>query len=73
MRTEVDLTRLTPGQREVLTALARRLSKNEVERLLLHLAEATTCSGEVISKAAKQAILDRAKAVTEELERKHAA
>jgi hypothetical protein len=34
MRTEVDLTKLTPYQREVLAALVRRLSKNEVVRLL---------------------------------------
>ena len=71
MRTEVDLTRLTPRQREVLTALARRLSKNEVERLL-QIVEAATRSGVVISEAVKQAV-DRAKAVIEELERKHAA
>jgi len=72
MRTEVDdLTRLTPRQREVLTALARRLSKNEVERLL-QIVEATTRSGGVISDAVKQAV-DRAKAVIEELERKPAA
>jgi DNA-binding NarL/FixJ family response regulator len=72
MRTEVDLTRLTPRQREVLTALARRLSKNEVERLL-QIVEATIPSAGVISEATKRAILDRAKAVIEELERKHAA
>lgn len=34
MRTEVDLTKLTPYQREVLTALVRPLSKNDVVRLL---------------------------------------
>ena len=67
MRTEVDLTKLTPYQREVLTILARRLSKNEVERLL-HLVEAMTGSVGVISEAVKQAV-DRAKAVIEELER----
>ena len=71
MRTEVDLTKLTPYQRGVLTALAQRLSKNEVERLL-QLVEATTRSGGVISEAVKQAV-DRAKAAIEELERKHAA
>lgn len=38
---KIDLTKLTPYQREVLTALARRLSKNDVMRLL-HLAELTT-------------------------------
>ena len=54
MRTEVDLTRLTPRQREVLTALARRLSKNEVERLL-QIVAAATCSGGVISEAVKTA------------------
>jgi hypothetical protein len=43
MRTEVDLTKLTPYQREVLTALVRRLSKNEVVRLL-QVVEATTPS-----------------------------
>ena len=34
MRTEVDLTKLTPYQREVLTALVRPPSKNGVVRLL---------------------------------------
>ena len=68
MRTEVDLTKLTPYQREVLTALVRPLSKNEPMRLL-QIVEATT----VISEATKQAILDRAKAVIEELERERAA
>jgi hypothetical protein len=29
MRTEVDLTKLTPRQREMLTAFVRPLSKNE--------------------------------------------
>ena len=71
MQTEVDLTRLTPRQREVLTSLARRLSKNEVERLL-HLVETMTGSVGVISKAVKQAI-DRANAVIEESERNRAA
>ena len=71
MRTEVDLTKLTPYQREVLTILARRLSKNEVERLL-HLVEAMTGSVGVISEAVKQAV-DRAKAVIEESELKRAA
>ena len=56
MRTEVDLAKLTPYQREVLTALARRLSKNEVVRLL-HFAEATTRSSGVVSEAAKHAVL----------------
>ena len=50
MRTEVDFTKLTPYQREVLTALARRLSKNEAKRFL-QIAEATTRSGGVITKA----------------------
>ena len=72
MRTEVDFAKLTPYQREVLTALARRLSKKEVERLL-QIVEATIPSAGVISEATKQAILDRAKAVIEELERKYAA
>ena len=72
MRTEVDLTKLTPYQREVLTALARPPSKNELMRLL-HLAEATLRSTGVISEAAKQAVLDRAKAIIEELERGPAA
>ena len=39
--TDFDLTKLTPCQREVLTVLARRLSTNELERLL-YVAEATT-------------------------------
>ena len=59
MRTEVDLTKLTPRQRQVLTILARRLSKNEVARLV----EAR--SSGVMSEAMKQAILDRAKAAIE--------
>ena len=59
MRTEVDLTKLTPRQRQVLTILARRLSKNEVAQLV----EAR--SGGVMSEAMKQAILDRAKAAIE--------
>ncbi|MGA8294347.1 MAG: hypothetical protein WB820_18025 [Rhodoplanes sp.] len=72
MRTEVDLTRLTPRQREVLTALAQRLSKNEVERLL-QIVEAATRSGVVISEAVKQAVDRAKKAVIEELKRKRAA
>jgi len=71
MRTEVDLTRLTPRQREVLTALALRLSKNEVERLL-QIVAAATYSGGVISEAVKQAI-DLANAVIEKSELKRAA
>ena len=68
MRTEVDRTKLTPYQREVLISLARRLSKNEVERLL-HVVEAMTGSaGEIVKQA-----VDRAKAVIEELECKRAA
>ena len=47
MRTGVDRTKLTPYQREVLISLARRLSKNEVERLL-HVVEAMTGSAGVI-------------------------
>jgi hypothetical protein len=43
MRTEVDLTKLTPHQREVLTDLVRRLSKNEAVRLL-QIVDATTRS-----------------------------
>jgi hypothetical protein len=72
MRTEVDLTKLTPYQREVLTALVRRLSKNEVVRLL-QIVEATTPSAGVFSEATKQAILRRAEAVIEELERERSA
>ena len=68
MRTEVDLTKLTPHQREVLTDLVQRLSKNEVVQLL-QIVEATTPSAGVFSEATKQAILDRAEAVVEELER----
>ena len=52
MRIKVDLTKLTRRQREVLTALARRLSKNEIEQLV----EATTRSGGVIGEAVKQAV-----------------
>jgi DNA-binding CsgD family transcriptional regulator len=40
MITEADLAKLTHRQREVLTALARQLSSDEVARLL-HIAEAT--------------------------------
>jgi hypothetical protein len=72
MRTEVDLTKLTPHQREMLTGLFRLLSKNEVARLL-KIVEATTPSAGAFSEAAKQAILDRAKAVIEELERERTA
>ena len=72
MLTEVDLTRLTSRQREVLTALARRLSKNEVERLL-QIVEAAARSGVVISEAVKQAVDRAKKAVIEELKRKRAA
>jgi DNA-binding NarL/FixJ family response regulator len=72
MRTEVDLTKLTPYQREVLIALVRPLSKNEVTRLL-QIVEATIPSAGVFSEATKQAILDRAEAVIEELERELAA
>ena len=72
MRTEVDLTKLTPYQREVLTALVRRLSKNEVVRLL-QIVEATTPSARVFSEATKQAILDCVEAVIEELQRDCAA
>jgi hypothetical protein len=72
MRTEVDLTKLTPYQREVLTAFVRPLSKNEVV-WLLQIVEATTPLAGVFSEATKQAILDRAEGVIEELEREHAA
>ena len=72
MRTEVDLTKLTPRQREVLTAFVRPLSKNEVMRLL-QIVEATIPSAGGFSEATKQAVLHRAKAVIEELERKYAA
>lgn len=56
----------------MLTGLLRLLSKNEVARLL-KIVEATTPSAGVFSEAAKQAILDRAKAVIEELERERTA
>ena len=56
----------------MLAAIVRPLSKNEVVRLL-QIVEATIPSAGVISEAMKQAILDRAKAVIEELEREHAA
>jgi hypothetical protein len=48
------------------------LSKNELMRLL-QIVDATTPSAGAISEATKQAILDRAKAVIEELERERAA
>jgi hypothetical protein len=72
MRTEVDLTKLTPYQREVLTAFVRPLSKNEVVRLL-QIVEATIPSAGVFSEATKQAILDQAKAIIEKLQREDAA
>ena len=72
MHTEVDLTKLTPYQREVLTALVQPLSRNEFMRLL-QVVEAMTPSAGAISEATKQAVLDRAKAIIEELERKRAA
>jgi hypothetical protein len=56
----------------VLTAIARRPSKSEVVRLL-QIAEATTPSAVAISEGTMLAILDRAEAVIEELEREHAA
>ncbi|MGB8525818.1 MAG: hypothetical protein WCD75_03040 [Rhodoplanes sp.] len=71
MRTEVDLTKLTPRQREVLTALVQAPAKEVVR--LLQIVEATIPSAGVISEATKQAILDRAKAVIGKLEREHAA
>jgi hypothetical protein len=69
MRTEVDLTKLTPYQREVLTALVRPPVKNVVVRLQ-RIVEAMTSA---FSEATKQAVLHRAKAVIEELEREFAA
>ena len=62
MHTEVDLTKLTSYQREMLTALVRPLSKNELMRLL-QMVEVTTG----ISEATKQAVLDHANAVIKEL------
>ena len=64
MRTEIALTKLTPYQREVLTALVRRISKNEVMRLL----EATTGSAGGISEVTMRAVRDHAHAVIEELQ-----
>ncbi len=64
MRTEIDLTKLTPYQREVLTALVRQMSKNEVVRLL-QVVEATTGSAGGISEATMRAVLDHAHAVIE--------
>ena len=55
-----------PYQREVLIALVRPLSKNEVTRLL-QIVEATIPSAGVFSELTKQAILDRAEAIIEEL------
>ena len=71
MRTHVDLKKLTPRQREVLIALVRSLSKNELLRLL-QVVEGTIPSGVVISEAMKQAVLDRAEALIKELERERA-
>ena len=72
MRTHVDLTKLTTYQREVLTAFVRSLSKNEVVQLL-QTVEATIPSAGIFSEATKQAILDHAEAIIEELQREHAA
>jgi hypothetical protein len=62
IKTEVDLTKPTPCQREVLTALARQLSNNEITRLL-HIAEAiTNIDSEALLRAyatAQEAFLDR--------------
>ena len=41
IKTEADLAKLTARQREVLTAIARQLSKDKVSQFL-HVAEATT-------------------------------
>ena len=65
--TEIDLTKLTPYQREVLTALVRQISKNEVVRLL-QVVEATTGSAGGINEATMRAVRDHAHAVIEELE-----
>ena len=71
MQTEVDLMKLTPHQREVLTALVRTLPKSEMARLL-KVVEMVTPSPGVVSEATKQAVLERSKAVIEELERERA-
>jgi DNA-binding NarL/FixJ family response regulator len=69
IKTEADLARLTHRQREVLTALARRLSNNEVARLL-HIAEATpNIDAEALLRAfaTAQEALSRSESSTTEL------
>lgn len=61
MRTEIDLTELTAYQREVPTALVRRVSKNEVVRLL-QIVEATRSAGG-IREATMRVVLDRVNAI----------
>ncbi|MFO1100097.1 MAG: hypothetical protein U1E81_17965 [Xanthobacteraceae bacterium] len=56
MQTEVDLLKLSPHQREVLTALVRKLPKSEIARLL-KIVEMVTPSPGVVSEATKQAVL----------------
>ena len=55
-----------------MTAFVQPMSKNEVVRLL-QIVEAAIPSAGVFSEATKQAILDHAKAIIEELQREHAA
>ena len=62
MRTEINLTELTAYQREVLTAIVRRVSKNEVVRLL-QIVEATTRSAGGIREATMRVVLDRVNAI----------
>lgn len=61
MRTEIDLTKLTPYQREVLTALVRLVPKNEFRQIV----EATRSAG-AIREATMRAVLDRVNAVIED-------
>ena len=72
MQTEVDLLKLSPHQREVLTALVRKQTKSETARFL-KIVEMVTPSPGVVSEATKRAVLERSKVVIEKLEREHTA
>ena len=69
IETKADLAKLTHRQREVLTALARRLSNNELPRFL-HIAETTmNIDSEALLQAyaTAQEALSRSESSTTEL------